>query len=146
MNQFPNIWMRQIELHLWQATLFGLAITLFMMFLPGPARLRHFAGCLGLLRFLVPVVLLAPLFGRLAWLSKGGLMRLTGLNALWMPPFFVPGESMRPSPAVLNVSFSELLAVIWAFGCITAIRIGAIRLIRGLRAVRRQQTAFFAAD
>ncbi len=48
MSIFADTWLRTAALHLWQASLFGLAITLILAVLPGPARLHHFAGLLGL--------------------------------------------------------------------------------------------------
>ena len=146
MNLFADIWLRETSLHLWQATLFGLVITLVMVLLPGPARLRQFAGCLGLLRFLVPAGLLAPLLGFLPWAATGGLWRSTGLATLWLPPFVVSGNALRTPPAALNVLLSAVLAVIWGAGTILFFGLGLIRLIRGLRAVRRQEAPFSIRD
>jgi TonB family protein len=146
MNLFADVWLRETSLHLWQATLFGLVITLVMVLLPGPARLRYFAGWLGLLRFLLPAGLLAPLLGLLPWVATGGLWRSTGLGALWMPAFVVSGNALRTPPAVLNVPLSAVLAVIWGAGTILFFGLGLIRLIRGLRAVRRQEAQFSIRD
>lgn len=150
MNLFSDVWWRAAALHLWQATLFGLIITLAMVVLPGPARLRQFAGCLGLLRFLLPAGLLAPalapLLGILPWTSNGGLWRSTGLGTLWLPAFVVSGNALRTPPAVLNLSLPAILAVAWGAGALLFFGIGMMRLARGLHAVRRQEIPFSTGD
>jgi len=146
MNSLFDIWWRGTALHLWQATLFGLAITLVMVLLPGPARLRHFAGCLGLLRFLLPAGLLSPLFGFLPWVSEGGLWGSTRLGTLWMPAFVVSGNALRSPPPWLSFSWPAILAVAWGAGAVVYLGVGIIRLFRGLRAVQRQEIPFSAGD
>jgi TonB family protein len=141
-----DFWWRQAALHLWQATLFGLAIAFVMVLLPGPARLRQFAGCLALLRFLVPAGLLAPLLGLPPWALTGGLWRSTGLGTLWMPAFVVSGNALKTSPAALNVPLPAILAVVWGGGTILCFGFGTIRLVRGLRGVRRQGIPFSTGD
>lgn len=146
MNLFSDSWFCEVALHLWQATLFGLAITLVIALLPGPARLRHFAGCLGLLRFLIPAGLLAPLIGFLPRVATEGLWKATGLGTLWMPPFVVSGNGLRTPPAVLNYPLPAVLAAIWGAGTILFLGAGMVRLARGLHAVRRQQILFSTGE
>jgi beta-lactamase regulating signal transducer with metallopeptidase domain len=145
MNALTNFWLRGAALHLWQATLFGLAIALVIALLPGPARLRHFAGCLALLRFLLPAGLLAPLIGFLQWAAPGGAWLPARLSSLWLPPFIVSGNAGEtPSATVLHLPDAGLLATIWAIGAVLLLGAGMIRLVRGLQAVKRGQIPFSA--
>jgi beta-lactamase regulating signal transducer with metallopeptidase domain len=146
MNLLADIWLRDTALHLWQATLFGLAIAVVIVLLPGPARLRHFAGCLGLLRFLLPAGVLASLLGFLPWATVAGSWRPAGFGTLWMPAFVVSGNALRTPPAVLNVPLPAILAMVWGVGTLLVFGAGMIRLARGLRAVRRQEIPFSTGD
>jgi len=146
MNFFANPWLREIALHLWQATVFGLAIALVVALLPLPARLRYFAGCLGLLRFLVPAGFLAPLIRLMPWACTGGLWKASGLGTLWMPVFAVPGSAVQSPSAMPVLSLPAFMTVVWCAGTILILAIGLTRLARGLRAVRRQQTPFSRSD
>ena len=145
MNALTNFWLRGAALHLWQATLFGLAVALVIALLPGPARLRHFAGCLALLRFLLPACLLAPLIGFLQWAAPGGAWLPARLSSLWLPPFIVSGiAGETPSATARQLPDAGVLATIWAFGAVFLLGAGMIRLVRGLRAVKRGQSPFSA--
>jgi TonB family protein len=145
MNLFAHGCFRDVAIHLWQATLFGLVITLVLLLLPGPARLRHFAGCLALLRFLLPAGLLVRLVGFMPWVSTGGLLRATGLGSLWMPAFVISGSAARMPAAGLGMSLPVIAMIVWCAGTVLLFGIGLIRLARGLRALRRRQAPFSTA-
>ena len=148
MNALYSSWLHAAALHLWQATLFGLAISLCIVWLPAvPARLRHFAGCLALLRFILPVCLLAPLIGSLPWVAASGSWLPERFGALWLPAFIVSGNAGgTSSAAALHLPDAAVLAAIWSLGTALLLGASAIRLIRGLRAVIQQQTPFAAGD
>ncbi len=143
MSAFFISWLRGAELHLWQATLFGLLIAVVLLFLPGPAKLRYFAGWLALLRFLLPGAALAAWIPSLRWISAGMPAGAQRLGALWMPPFVV-GEGAAPSATGSVVAAT--LGAIWATGMLVVAGIGGFRLMRGLRAVRHQAVPLAAAD
>jgi hypothetical protein len=112
MNTLFDCWLRGVALHLWQATLFGLAIGLVIVLLPGPARLRHFAGCLALLRFILPGSLLAPLIGSFHWAAPSGAWLPARFSGLWLPAFIVSGSAPGTlSASVLPLPDAKVLAV-----------------------------------
>ena len=133
MNAFHNLWLHAVALHLWQATLFGLAIGAGLVALPGaPARLRHFAGWLALLRFLLPAGLFASLTGSLHWAALGGVWLPARVGGLWMPAFIVSGNAPETQRALL-LPLTVVLAAIWSLGTVLLLGAGTVRLIRGLR-------------
>jgi TonB family protein len=146
MNAFHNLWLHAVALHLWQATLFGLAIGAGLVALPGaPARLRHFAGWLALLRFLLPAGLFASLTGSLHWAALGGVWLPARVGGLWMPAFIVSGNAPETQRALL-LPLTVVLAAIWSLGTVLLLGAGTVRLIRGLRELRRGQVPFAAGD
>jgi beta-lactamase regulating signal transducer with metallopeptidase domain len=143
-----NLWLHAAALHLWQATLFGLVIALVIMWLPVlPARLRHFAGCLALLRFMLPACLFASLVGSLHLFAAGGSWLPSRLGALWLPPFIVSGNAREtPWATVLHLPDAGVLTTIWALGAILLLGMGMTQLVLGRRAVKRGQVPFSAKD
>ena len=148
MTPLSSFWLHAAGLHLWQATLFGLVIGGCIVWLPAvPARLRHFAGCLALLRFILPAGLLAPLIGWFHWVAPGGSWLPGRFSELWLPAFIVSGNARGgPSTTVLRLPDPAVLVLIWSVGAILLLGAGMIRLIRGLRAVRQRQVPFAKGD
>ena len=147
MNALCNFWRHAAALHLWQATLFGLVVGLGIVLLPAaPARLRHFAGWLALLRFVLPASLLAPLIGFLPWVAHGGPWLPARVSALLMPAFIVSGNARGVPPAASHLPDSAVLVMIWSLGTILLLGAGMIRLARGLRAVKRHEIPFATGD
>lgn len=147
MNTLSPFWLHAVALHLWQATLFGLVVGLGLVLLPAaPAWLRHFAGWLALLRFVLPASLLAPLIGFLPWVAPGGPWLPARVSALLMPAFIVSGNARGVPPAASHLPDSAALVMIWGLGTILLLGAGMIRLARGLRAVQRRQVPFAVGD
>ena len=148
MNALCYFWLHAAALHLWQATLFGLAVSLGLVLLPGaPARMRHFAGWLALLRFVLPAGLLAPLLGFLPGIAPGGSWLPAGFSALLLPAFIVSGNARGAPPAAFSpLSDPAVLIVLWCVGTIVLLGVGMVRLARGLRAVKRREVPFAAGD
>jgi len=150
MNFIFNFWFHAMLPHLWQASLFGLAIALFIVSLPlAPARLRYFAGWLALCRFILPANLLAPLVGILPQISHGSSWMPAGFRDFWLPAFIVFGDGSARHPAAATVtSFSTptTLCGIWVGGTVLLLVAGLLRLMRGLREVSRQAVPFSSGD
>jgi hypothetical protein len=146
MNGFSSLWLHAAALHLWQATLFGLIIGLCIVWLPAvPARVRHFAGCLALLRFVLPAGLFALLLGSFHWAASGGSWLPGRLGTIWLPAFIVSGEARAtPSIAALQQQNPTVLALVWGLGTVLLAGAGMIRLVSGLRAVKQKQVPFGA--
>lgn len=150
MNFLFDFWFRAMLPHLWQASLFGLAIILFILSLPqAPARLRYFAGWLALLRFMLPAGLLVPLVGIPRRIFFGGSWVPAGFSDLWMPAFIVFGDGTARHPAATTVtpfSTPTMLCGVWVGGTVLLLVAGLVRLIRGLRRVRWQAVPFSPGD
>ena len=146
MNTFFDDWLRGAALHLWATTLFGLAIGLFMVLFPGPARLRQLAGWLALLRFMLPAGLLAPLVEMLPWASAAGALRTTAFDTLSMPAIVGLRDSPGISLSALHLPGPAVLFVVWSAGTLAVLSLGIIRVARGISAVRSQEVPFSVRD
>ncbi len=146
MNALSSLWLHAAALHLWQATLFGLVISLCIVWLPAvSARVRHFAGCLALLRFILPAGFLASLFGPAHWLAHGGGWLPGTVGSIWLPVFFVSGnDSGTPSAVVRHFPTATALTLLWGVGTILLLGAGMVRLLRGMQAVKQKQVPFAA--
>ncbi len=142
MTAFTDLWLRPVVLHLWQATLFGLAVSLAVVRLRGSARVRYFVGWLALLRFLIPAALLGPLTGVTPWTHSGGSWLASGLGGLWMPAFVVGVTGPESSTRVASPALPLVVAAVWVLGAIVGSGWAAFRLRRGLRVVRRTAVPF----
>ncbi len=145
MNMLSDAGGRELGLHLWQSTAFALLIAVLMACLPGPAWLRHFAGLLGLLRFLLPAGLFAALVGNVSWAPLRGVFAHSALEQFLLPPFVVRADTTAGSTTVLGLPLGTFLVAAWATGTLLLAGFWLVRLLRGLHALRTQARPFSPA-
>lgn len=146
MNLLTENAVRELGLHLWQSTAFALLISVLVAVLPGPAWLRHLAGLLGLLRFVLPAGLVGLLFGTLSWAPLRGALDNSALERFLLPPFVVRGDLAPAAGTLFGLSFGTLLLGAWASGTLLLAGFWLLRLLRGLSALRRQARPFTPAE
>lgn len=138
----PHDWPLWVASHLWQGTVFGLLCAALMVFFPGPARLRHFAGCLALLRFFLPAALGASLMSGLSWTWGTSLLSASGVRALWLPAFIV-GDKTTGTTILPSVSgVWTLLLLLWALGALALLSHKVVALRQALRKIKREAKPF----
>lgn len=125
--------------HLWQSTLFAVAVWLLTIMLrKNRAAVRYWLWLLGSAKFLVPFSLLVSLGGQLGWRSAPPTVRpqLAAAVTEASKSFFVPADLAPFKSASTNGSESSMiLFAVWLCGIILGL-IFWVRLLRRICAIR----------
>jgi bla regulator protein BlaR1 len=110
--------MSDLKNHLWQSTIFAVAVALTAMALRrNSARLRYWLWLAASVKFLIPVSLLVSMGGRIA--MPPDAPEFPALTVLRVSTYFAPAPALSEStPAVGRSHWLVVLAAIWLAGSV----------------------------
>ena len=131
----------QLTNHLWQSTVFGLAVAVLTVFFrKSGAHVRYWLWFSASVKFFVPFALLIALGRQMEWAPAVQVAAPPAVSAAMVrisEPFFdnaAPGVAPQPSRAPKIDWFGIVLPAVWACGCLVIlfIRVGLWWRIRGI--------------